>query len=186
MREESAPLADLLRALAPPLEYLAAEDFRRLERTRLPLPALADRVARARAAGQGDAPLAELDAILSDLRRRPAEEHGALLRRAHALLPALREAASTPPPWADYHPAPGAVGPALAALSQPVDVVRAVGPKRAADLSRFGLATVEDLLYHLPFRYEDRRALQPLHALRVGEQATAVGEVARVHESRTG
>src|SRR5207249_1634967 len=48
------------------------------------------------------------------------------------------------------------------------------------------LATVEDLLYHLPFRYEDRRALRPLGQLHVGEEATAVGEVARVHEARAG
>jgi ATP-dependent DNA helicase RecG len=186
MTNESAPLADLLRALAPPLEYLAAENFRRLERTRLPLPTLEARVARARATGQGAGPLAELEGILTALRRRPPEEHGALLRRAHALLPALREAASAPPPWTDYRPAPGPVAPALAALSQPADALRAVGPKRAADLARFGLDTVEDVLYHLPFRYEDRRALQPLHALRVGEEATAVGEVARVHETRGG
>jgi ATP-dependent DNA helicase RecG len=186
MTDESAPLADLLRALAPPLEYLAAEDFRRLERTRLPLPALADRVARARAAGQGDVPLAELDAILTDLGRRPPGEHAALLRRAHALLPALREAASAPPAWCDYRPAAGPVEPGLAALAQPLEEVRAVGPKRAADLARFGLTTVEDLLYHLPFRYEDRRALQTLGALRVGEKATAVGTVARVQEGRMG
>ena len=45
---EITPLAELLRALAPPLEYLAADDFRRVQQTHLPLPALAERVARAR------------------------------------------------------------------------------------------------------------------------------------------
>jgi len=64
----SAPLAELLQALAPPLEYLAADDFRRLDQTRLPLPALAERLARARAQAPADAALAELDAILVALR----------------------------------------------------------------------------------------------------------------------
>src|SRR5262249_60277714 len=46
----TTPLAELLQALAPPLEYLAADDFRRVQHTHLPLPALADRAPRARAA----------------------------------------------------------------------------------------------------------------------------------------
>src|SRR5262249_60537437 len=57
-----------------------------------------------------------------------------------------------------------------------------VGPKRAAELARFGLATVEDVLWHLPFRYEDWLTRVPLSALRPGEDATAVGEVAGVHQ----
>ncbi len=36
--------------------------------------------------------------------------------------------------------------------------VKGVGPRRAQELSRQGLETVEDLLYQLPFRYEDRRS----------------------------
>jgi ATP-dependent DNA helicase RecG len=184
-----APLDDLLRALAPPLEYLAADGFRRLETTRLPLSALAERIVRARAEGRAEvaAPLAELEAILAGLGRQPVREHADLLRRAHALLPVLREAAAALPLWDEYHPTTAAsVEPALAALAQPAQFARGVGPKRAADLARFGLASVEDLLYHLPFRYEDRRALIPLRDLRVGEEATTSGEIAAIHQGVTG
>src|SRR5207249_11079970 len=99
MSGAAAPLADLLQALAPPLEYLAADDFRRLDQTRLPLPALAERVRRARASGPPGAagPLAELEGILDGLRTGGAREP--LLRRAHALLGVLREAASAPSTW---------------------------------------------------------------------------------------
>ncbi len=180
-----APLAELLQALAPPLEYLAADGFRRAEQTRLPLPALAERVRRARDAGPPGVTQAldELDGILARLAGEPAREREQLLRRAHALLPALRDAVTT---WTDYRPSSGPVGPALAALAAPASGVRGVGPKRAADLERFGLKTVEDLLYHLPFRYEDRRALKALRALQPGEEATAVGEVSHVREARGG
>src|SRR5207244_3697793 len=130
--------------------------------------------------------LAGLERILAALREGSAREQEQLLRRAHALLPTLREAAAAPPPWGEYRPSPAPVGTALAALAQPAQAVRGIGPQRAAELARFGLATVEDLLYHLPFRYEDRRALQPLGQLHVGEEATAVGEVARVREARAG
>jgi ATP-dependent DNA helicase RecG len=187
----TAALADLLQALAPPLEYLATDDFRRLDQTRLPLPALRERVARARAEDSPGAtgPLAELADILTALPGGDAREHEKLLRRAHALLPVLRAAAATPATpvtWTEYRPAGGPVGPALAALAQPTEVVRAVGPKRAAELARFGLRTVEDLLYHIPFRYEDRRSLRALDELHVGEEATAVGEVARVAQGFAG
>jgi ATP-dependent DNA helicase RecG len=186
----SAPLAALLRALVPPLEYLAADDFRRVADTRLPLGALSARVADARRAAPGTAApaLAELGRILDALAARAPGEHEPLLRRAHALLPTLQAAAgaAAEPAWTDYTPAPGPVEAGLAALARPTRFVRAVGPKRAADLARFGLATVEDLLYHLPFRYEDRRSLRPLRALAVGEEATAVGEVASVRQVRTG
>jgi ATP-dependent DNA helicase RecG len=78
------------------------------------------------------------------------------------------------------------VGPALAALRAGLESLPGVGPKRAAELDRYGLRSVEDVLYHLPFRYEDRRALRALSSLHPGEEATAVGEVGGVHEGRAG
>src|SRR5205814_3842149 len=42
------------------------------------------------------------------------------------------------------------------------------------------------ICYHLPFRYEDRRALGRLASLPIGQEATAIGEVWRVRESRAG
>ncbi len=62
-------------------------------------------------------------------------------------------------------------------LSQPLQFVKGVGPKRAADLERVGLLTVEDLLLRFPLRYEDRAGLTPMAALRPGQTATVVGEV---------
>jgi ATP-dependent DNA helicase RecG len=187
MTHGAAPLAELLTALAPPLEYLAADGFRRLDQTRLPLPALAERVRRARASGlaAASAPLAELEGILDALgdERRAREP---LLRRAYALLPILREAATAPGEWNEYRASDGRVAADLGVLARPAHAVRMVGPKRAEELARFGLGTVEDVLYHLPFRYEDRRAMRPLASLHPGEEATAVGEVSHVREARAG
>jgi ATP-dependent DNA helicase RecG len=52
-----------------------------------------------------------------------------------------------------------------------------VGDRVAAGLAERGIATVEDLLYHLPFRYEDRLHPKPLAAYRPGDMASLVGEV---------
>jgi ATP-dependent DNA helicase RecG len=55
--------------------------------------------------------------------------------------------------------------------------MKGVGPRRAADLQRVGLTTVEDFLYRFPIRYEDRGSFQTIASLRPGVPATIVGEV---------
>lgn len=62
-------------------------------------------------------------------------------------------------------------------LSQPLQFIKGVGPRRAAEFSRAGLETVEDLLLRFPRRYENRAGLTPIAALRPGQTATVVGEV---------
>jgi ATP-dependent DNA helicase RecG len=62
-------------------------------------------------------------------------------------------------------------------LSTPVKFVRRVGERVAVELAKRGVETVEDLLYHLPFRYEDRLNPVPIGALRAGEMASVIGEV---------
>ena len=62
-------------------------------------------------------------------------------------------------------------------LDTPLQYLKGVGPRRAADLQRVGLLTVEDLLYRFPIRYEDRGTFQTIASLRPGVPASIVGEV---------
>jgi len=62
-------------------------------------------------------------------------------------------------------------------LATPLQFLKGVGPRKAADLKRAGLITVEDLLYRLPFRYEDRSRMQPIASLRPGQKAAVLGEI---------
>lgn len=55
--------------------------------------------------------------------------------------------------------------------------VRGVGPKVAEMLAPKGIQTAEDLLYHLPFRYEDRQNPRSLDELKPGETASVIAEV---------
>jgi ATP-dependent DNA helicase RecG len=55
--------------------------------------------------------------------------------------------------------------------------VRGVGPKVAEMLAAKGILTAEDLLYHLPFRYEDRQNPRSLDELKPGETASVIAEV---------
>ncbi|MFQ5642518.1 MAG: ATP-dependent DNA helicase RecG [Thiogranum sp.] len=52
-----------------------------------------------------------------------------------------------------------------------VSVLRGVGPKSAQKLAAFGIETVQDVLFHLPRRYEDRTRVVPVGSLRHGSRA---------------
>jgi ATP-dependent DNA helicase RecG len=62
-------------------------------------------------------------------------------------------------------------------LATPLQFLKGVGPRRAADLERAGLLTIEDLLYRFPLRYEDRSRLQPIASLKAGQTAAVAGRV---------
>jgi ATP-dependent DNA helicase RecG len=63
------------------------------------------------------------------------------------------------------------------ALDTPIQFVKGVGPRVAEKLKERNILVVEDLLYHLPFRYEDRLNPRPLTELVPGEMAAVIAEV---------
>ena len=62
-------------------------------------------------------------------------------------------------------------------LDTPIMYVKGVGPKVAEMLASKGILTAEDLLYHLPFRYEDRQNPRSLDELQPGEMASVIAEI---------
>jgi len=70
-------------------------------------------------------------------------------------------------------------------LQTPLQYLKGVGPRKAADLKKAGLHTVEDLLFRFPMRYEDRSRMQPIIGLRPGQMAAVGGEVLSAHLQQT-
>lgn len=62
-------------------------------------------------------------------------------------------------------------------LETGVQFVKGIGPKLAGLLEKREIRSVEDLLYLLPLRYEDRRELTPIARLRPGQTAVFFGRV---------
>jgi ATP-dependent DNA helicase RecG len=64
-------------------------------------------------------------------------------------------------------------------LSKPVQFIRGIGPRMAVLLSRKNLSTVEDLLYFIPRRYEDRRIISQIAETVPGIRQTILGRIVR-------
>lgn len=59
----------------------------------------------------------------------------------------------------------------------PVTELKGVGTALALKLERLSIHTLQDLLFHLPLRYQDRTRITPLGALRPGDECVVEGEV---------
>ena len=71
-------------------------------------------------------------------------------------------------------------------LAAPLQFLTGVGPQRAKLLGRLGLFTVEDALFYLPARHEDRSHLIPLRSMSPGDARTATGLVAGISPAPRG
>ncbi len=59
----------------------------------------------------------------------------------------------------------------------PLTALKGVGPSIAAKLATLHLTTIQDLLFHLPLRYQDRTRISPIAACRMGAELMLEGEV---------
>ena len=68
----------------------------------------------------------------------------------------------------------------------PVTALRGVGPRLADRLRRLGIRTAEDVLLHLPARYQDRSRVVPIGLLRPGAEAQIEAEVVGAEVTASG
>ncbi|NQZ25389.1 MAG: ATP-dependent DNA helicase RecG [Colwellia sp.] len=67
---------------------------------------------------------------------------------------------------------------ALTKLSKiPLSTLKGVGPSLAEKLEKIGLLSVQDMLFHLPLRYEDKTRVSTVRELLVGTSTNIIGEI---------
>jgi ATP-dependent DNA helicase RecG len=71
-------------------------------------------------------------------------------------------------------------------VTQSLEALRGVGPRLAERLRAYGLSSVEDLLFHLPLRYQDRTRITPIGSLQDGAEVVVDGEIALVNTAAAG
>ncbi|RMH33476.1 MAG: ATP-dependent DNA helicase RecG [Nitrospirae bacterium] len=67
----------------------------------------------------------------------------------------------------------------------PIRFAKGVGPRRARLLNKLGIRTIEDALWFLPWRYEDRTVITAIRDLQIGCKATVCGVVRGVRLQRS-
>jgi ATP-dependent DNA helicase RecG len=67
----------------------------------------------------------------------------------------------------------------------PIRFAKGVGPQRASTLQRLGIETVEDALWTVPWRYEDRSVMTPIGQLVPGMVTAVCGTVVKNSAKRT-
>ena len=61
-----------------------------------------------------------------------------------------------------------------------ITAIKGVGKKVAANLAKLHIHQLQDLLFHLPFRYEDRTKVTPIAAVTAGDRVLIEGEIQKV------
>ena len=62
-------------------------------------------------------------------------------------------------------------------LTSPITDLKGVGAKMAERLQKIGIVSIEDMLFHLPTRYEDRTRLHFLNQLIPGDHVSFIATV---------
>jgi ATP-dependent DNA helicase RecG len=68
--------------------------------------------------------------------------------------------------------------------SDSLQYIKGVGPKRAKLLQKMGIFSIEDALYYLPYRFEDRSSIRKISQLEPGMLTTVSGEIALIEFKR--
>jgi ATP-dependent DNA helicase RecG len=157
----SSPGEQAIEAALKPLEFAARDDFAHLERVR----DLEVAVAGAAERGLALSIPRDLSATL-----RAVRDAFAAPLAPEALRGEIERALARLRPFAE----PGYAERALATTPA---VLPGLGPKRTEALAKRGLGTIRDLLFQLPARYDDRRALARVADLEVGRRATFIARV---------
>ena len=71
-------------------------------------------------------------------------------------------------------------------LTDPIQYLKGIGPKKAEQMARLGIYRIYDLLTYYPRAYEDQSRLTPISDLQAGEKATVTGTVMSTRERVAG
>lgn len=67
---------------------------------------------------------------------------------------------------------------------RPITDLKGVGPKMAETLGKLGIKSYLDLLFHLPYRYQDRTRITPIAAAQPGEIMIIEGQIIKKEMTR--
>jgi len=73
----------------------------------------------------------------------------------------------------------------MADINTEIDSLPKIRPAQTRALKKLGIKTIRDLLFHLPFRYEDYSSVSPISQITPGQQATVIGKILSANSRRS-
>ena len=70
-------------------------------------------------------------------------------------------------------------------LETEIQAIPKIQPKYAQNLSKLGIFTIHDLLFHFPFRYDDFSKIYSISEIANGQTVTIQGEITKIKTART-
>ncbi|MBI5588708.1 MAG: ATP-dependent DNA helicase RecG [Deltaproteobacteria bacterium] len=182
-RSSASRLAEVVSSVLKPLLFASKDAFRHLNSVKGIENLVSTLSSDAESLGAGEAEsavFAELKALFSGFDDLAVEEKKERLRKGVSLAHSIGAPEKTPAVTAEEASA------MLKKLKTPLEFVKGIGPKLAERLGKKGLTTVEDMLYFLPIRYEDRRYIIKIKELTPGASTVTTGTVVAQGETRYG
>jgi ATP-dependent DNA helicase RecG len=193
--EAMAQFQQWLDRLARPIEFASRDAFARLPTVKNLSTYVSSQILHALShqvyPKSIEAALLKLRALFEeDQQRFTLEEQQRRLREAAAILRTLREATEDQGRvWEEPEtltvPQPAPFKSTRDLWTVPIRFAKGVGPQRASTLQRLGIETVEDALWTVPWRYEDRSVMTPIGQLVPGMVTAVCGTVVKNSAKRT-
>lgn len=179
----NARLDEILNSILKPLSFASKDGFVHMNSIKGVGP-LVERLctdaASLRLPGDIERAFMEIKALFSGFDSLSTDVKKERIRAAGGIIKSISARPDEAPPT------PEEVKKRLKALSTPLEYVKGIGPRLAERLKKKGLSTVEDLLYFLPVRYEDRSSIKKIKELAPGLNVTVMAQVLASGEVRYG
>src|SRR3990170_4826385 len=181
---DSKRLSEILEALSKPLRFASKDGFQHLGSLKSVEPLAASLLKEAIALKPSPEVLSRIEDLKGLFTGFDGMDLESKRERVERAFEAIDSISSRPSPVPVVEPAEAVRR--LALLKTPLTFIKGIGPKLAERLEKKGLSTVEDILYFLPIRYEDRSRIKRIRELTPGVSEAITGEVLAIGEARYG
>jgi ATP-dependent DNA helicase RecG len=181
----------ILDRIKKPLAFAGKDDFAHIKSLAALEPFMRTQLKALRAVRQGQVELDELEKLFTGFDGLLPDQKKERILRAAALTESLHHqrnevpACIDPSPHSPVHASTSIDTQTVLKLDTPIQYCKGVGPKRADLFKKLGIFTLEDALFHLPWRYEDRGNLKKIGRLSYGSYETVSGEVVSAEVAST-
>ncbi len=180
---ENARVLEIVASMRKPLLFASKDNFQHIGSVKSLEPLMARLCGEAHSIAADNAgAFAGLERLFAGFDGLAVEEKKDRVGKALAMLDAL----GSPPALSPVAPPLEEIKRRLKLLKTPLASIKGVGPKLAERFLKKGISTVEDMLYFLPLRYEDRSSIKRIRELTPGFSALVAVEVMAMGEARYG